>query len=56
MEQGDKLKIINPTPLLRGGSYTDKADVLTLTAGGTVPEFHRLAYQLSLRSPCGTLL
>jgi hypothetical protein len=32
-----------------------KADVLTVTAGGTVPEFHRLAYQLSPRSPLGTL-
>jgi hypothetical protein len=30
------------------------ADVLTVTAGGTVPEFHRLACQLSPRLPSGT--
>jgi len=33
-----------------------RAGVLTITAGGTVPEFRRLACQLSPRSPLGTLL
>jgi hypothetical protein len=48
------LKIINSTPLLRGGSYTCRAGVLTLTAGGTVTESHRFAIQLSPWLPLDT--
>jgi hypothetical protein len=33
-----------------------RAGVLALTAGGTAPEFHRLALHLSSRSPESTLL
>jgi hypothetical protein len=46
-------KITNPTPLLRGGRQYYRAGVLTFTVGGTVPEFHRLALQLSPSSPEG---
>lgn len=50
-----------PTPLLRGGlrnlrgGRSDFPDcILGVTVGGTVPEFHRLATQLSRRSRSGT--
>ena len=34
----------------------DKASVLTITAGGTVPELRRIAPELSPRSPSGALI
>jgi len=48
------LKKLNPTPQLRGGSLFYRVGVLTITVGGTAPEFHRLAFRLSPQSPEGT--
>ena len=49
-------KVINSTPLLRGGSRLIGAGVLAFTAGGTAPEFRRFAIHLSPWSPLGTPL
>ena len=40
--------------MLRGGSFGLWVGVLTITVGGTVPELHRLAVQLSPQLPKGT--
>jgi hypothetical protein len=53
--RGLMARLISFTPFLRGGFFFVRAGVLTVTASGTVPEFHRLALQLSFRFSESTL-